>query len=104
MIIIHQAAIAMPNTMAAMQAAHHNGHQEYGGKKPSSPAPSAISPSGRSSGRGSIRQAWKPRENAMSAASSVVMTSAAVPVGSPAISQYDGATSMKNSAEAPKIH
>ena len=57
----HQAPAAMPKTHTASAAPHHSGHQEYGGKKPSSPAPSAISASLRSSGRGSILAAWKPR-------------------------------------------
>ena len=52
---------ATPSTIVARHIAHHSGHQLYGGKNPSSPAPSAISPSLRSSGRGSIRVMWKPR-------------------------------------------
>ena len=48
----HQAPIATPSTHDPSEAAHHSGHHEYGGKKPSSPAPSAISASLRSSGRG----------------------------------------------------
>ena len=57
----HQAAMAVPKTISASVAPHHSGHQLYGGKNPSSPAPSAISASLRSSGRGSMREAWKPR-------------------------------------------
>ena len=47
--------------MTPSVAAHHSGHQLYGGKNPSSPAPSAISAYFRSSGRGSMCVAWKPR-------------------------------------------
>jgi hypothetical protein len=34
--------IAMPSAIEARHKPHQNGHQLYGGKKPSSPAPSAI--------------------------------------------------------------
>ena len=49
-----QAAMATANVIDARHSAAHSGHQENGGKNPSSPAPSAISPSLRSSGRSSI--------------------------------------------------
>jgi hypothetical protein len=45
MIASHQAPIAVANTITASVRPHQRGHQEYGGKKPSSPAPSAISAS-----------------------------------------------------------
>ncbi len=57
----HQAPTRCRTRTRRASSAHHSGHQEYGGKKPSSPAPSAISPSLRSSGRGSMFLAWKPR-------------------------------------------
>ena len=38
----HQAPSAVAYTMMLSVIAHHSGHQEYGGKNPSSPAPSAI--------------------------------------------------------------
>src|SRR3712207_6148195 len=62
---------------------HHIGHHEYGGKNPSSPAPSAISASLRSSGRGSIRLAWNPRYTVTIRVSKVVIVRADVPVQSP---------------------
>src|SRR5215831_4129589 len=102
MINNHQAPIATPYTITASAPPHHSGHQEYGGKKPSSPAPSAISASLRSSGRGSILPAWKPRYTVTMAISSVVITSAEVPVQSPAISQYAGATTRKNAVAIAK--
>src|SRR4051794_13163870 len=102
MITSHQ-PITTPYTITARDAPHHSGHQEYGGKKPSSPAPSAISASLRSSGRGSIFLAWKPRDRVPIAISRVVMTSAEVPVQSPAISQYAGLTTTKKAVEIPKI-
>src|SRR4029078_6974920 len=104
MIISHQAPSATPYTITARDPPHHRGHQEYGGKKPSSPAPSAISASFRSSGRGSILEAWKPRYRVTMAISRGVITRADVPVQSPAISQYAGLTTTKNAVEIAKIH
>src|SRR3954470_7581562 len=98
----HQAPEATPNTHTPSAAAHHSGHQEYGGKNPSSPAPSAISPSLRSSGRGSIFAAWKPRESVTMPVSRVVIVSADVPVQSLVISQYDGLTSTRKVVQIPK--
>ena len=57
----HQAANARAYTETAAVAAAHSGHQLYGGKKPSSPAPSAISALWVSSGRGYILESWNPR-------------------------------------------
>src|SRR5436190_22541875 len=99
----HQAPIATANTIVASVIAHHNGHQEYGGKKPSSPAPSAISPSLRSSGRGSIFFAWKPRYSVTMPARSVVITSADVPVQSEVMNQYDGLSRTKKVVQIAKI-
>src|SRR3954469_22432066 len=99
----HHAPMATPYTHTPSVAAHHSGHQEYGGKKPSSPAPSAISPSLRSSGRGSIFVAWKPRYSVTMAASSVVMTSADVPVQSEVMNQYAGLTRTKKMVQIAKI-
>src|SRR3954451_20926058 len=92
-----------PSTTVPSVMAHHSGHQLYGGKKPSSPAPSAISASFWSSGRGSIFEAWKPRYRVTMAISNVVITSADVPVQSPAISQYAGETMTKNPVAIAKI-
>src|SRR3954470_2200571 len=103
MITIHQAAAAVPKTMTPSASAHHSGHHEYGGKNPSSPAPSAISPSLRSSGRGAIFRAWKPRYIVTMAARSVVITSAEVPVGSEVMNQYAGLTSTKKVVQIAKI-
>src|SRR5215212_11458623 len=102
MISSHQAPSAAPYTHTASEAPHHSGHQEYGGKKPSSPAPSAISASFWSSGRGSIFEAWKPRYRVTIAISNVVITRADVPVQSPAISQYAGETTTKNPVASAK--
>src|SRR3954453_8387568 len=99
----HQAPTAMPYTHTASAPPHHSGHHEYGGKNPSSPAPSAISPSLRSSGRGSIFRAWKPRYIVTMAARSVVITSAEVPVGSEVMNQYAGLTSTKKIVQIAKI-
>src|SRR3954447_6720958 len=102
MITIHHPT-ATPRAIEARHMAHHSGHQEYGGKKPSSPAPSAISPSFRSSGRGSIFFAWKPRESVIMPASRVVMVRAEVPVHSEVMNQYAGLTSRKKIVTIPKI-
>src|ERR1044072_1275981 len=99
----HHAAIATPYTQKARAPARHSGHREYGGKKPSSPAPSAISPSLRSSGRGAIRVAWTPRYSVTIAESSVVIVSAEVPVQSPVMNQYAGLTSTKKIVQIAKI-
>src|SRR3954464_1271646 len=95
--------IAKPNTIVARHIAHHSGHHEYGGKNPSSPAPSAISASLRSSGRGAILAAGKPRERGVKATRRVVMVSAEVPVQSLVISQYAGLTMTKKMVARPKI-
>src|SRR4029453_16608363 len=99
----HHAPAAIPKTQTARVAAHHSGHQEYGGKKPSSPAPSAISPSLRSSGRGAILATWKPRYIVPIAESSVVIVRADVPVQSYVMNQYAGLTSTKKTVQIPKI-
>src|SRR3954467_13557816 len=103
MMTSHQPAIAGAYTIAPSGQEPAGGDQEYGGKNPSSPAPSAISASFRSSGRASIRPAWKPRYRVPIAASRVVMTRAEVPVQSPAISQYAGLTTTKNAVVIAKI-
>src|SRR3954453_10648281 len=103
MMTSHQAPIAAPYTITASADPHHRGHQEYGGKNPSSPAPSEISASLRSSGRGSILAAWKPRYSVTIAARRVVMTRAEGPVQSPESSQYSGLTTTKNPVVSAKI-
>src|SRR4051794_20185774 len=99
----HQAPSATPYTITPSEPPHHIGHQEYGGKKPSPPAPSAISASFKSSGRGSICEAWKARDTVTMAISKVVITSAEVPVHSPESSQYNGETTTKNAVAIAKI-
>ena len=55
MITSHQ-PMTTPSEAVAAAAAENSGHQLCGLKKPSSPAPSAISPCLSSSGRGPTRR------------------------------------------------
>src|SRR4051794_41841125 len=81
----------MPSTTTASVSAHHSGHQEYGGKKPSSPAPSMISASLRSSRPGALPRAGAPREEGTRKARKNGITRAGGPGGAAAISHENGA-------------